>query len=125
MAFTGIVATLLPNEKTVHKVLGLPVPLLSDSSSNFTVQSKKGPLLRQTDVYVWDKAPTAPHYPLEIMDRTLRVVMNNDLLFGGKIVILGGDFRRLLPVLSRGIRSEIVNLSTKPGFCGIIFINLN
>ena len=34
----------------------------------------------------------APHYALEIMDRTLRDVMNNDLLFGGKIVILGGDF---------------------------------
>ena len=36
MAFTGIAATLLPNGKTVHKVLGLP--LLSDSSSNFSVQ---------------------------------------------------------------------------------------
>ena len=32
MAFTGIAAALLPMGKTVHKVLGLPVPLLSDSS---------------------------------------------------------------------------------------------
>ena len=41
----------------------------------------------------------SPHYALEIIDRTLRDVMNNDLLFGGKIVILGVDFRQLLPVL--------------------------
>ena len=32
------------------------------------------------------------------MDRTLKGIMSNDLLFGGKIVILGGDFRQLLPI---------------------------
>ena len=37
--------------------------------------------------------------------------MSNDLLFGGKIVILGGNFRQLLPILSRSIRSEVINLS--------------
>jgi len=29
----------------------------------------------------------APRYALEIMDRTLRDIMNNDLPFGGKIVL--------------------------------------
>ena len=46
MAFTGIAATLLPKGITVHKVLGLPVSLLSDSSSNISVQSKEGQFLR-------------------------------------------------------------------------------
>jgi len=40
----------------------------------------------------------APRYALEIMDRTLRDIMNNDFSFGGKIVLLGGDFRQLLPI---------------------------
>ena len=40
MAFTGITATLLPKGITVHKTLGLPVPLLSDSLSNIAVQRK-------------------------------------------------------------------------------------
>ena len=113
MAFTGIAATLLPTGKTVHKVLGLPVPLLSDSSSNISVQSKEGQFLRETDVFIWDEAPMAPRYALEIMDRTLKDIMNNNLLFGGKIVILGGDFRQLLPVLPRANRSELINLSIK------------
>ena len=39
--------------------------------------------------------------------------MSNDLLFGGKIVILGGDFRQLLPILPRSIRSKEINLSIK------------
>ena len=113
MAFTGIAATLLPKGMTVHKVLGLLVPLLSDSSSNIPVQSKEGQFLRQTDVFIWDEAPMAPRYVLEIMDKTLEDIMSNDLLFGGKIVILGGDFRQLLPILPRSIRSETINLSIK------------
>ena len=103
---------------TFHKVLGLPVPLLSDSSSNIAVQSMEGQFLRQTDVFIWDKAPMAPRYALEIMDRTLKDIMSNDLLFGGKIVILCGDFRQLLPILPRSIRSEVINLSIK---CSILW----
>ena len=46
-------------------------------------------------MFILDEAPMAPRYALEIMDRTLKDLMCNDLLFGGKIVILGGDFRQL------------------------------
>ena len=42
MAFAGIAATSLPQGKTVHKSLGLPVPLYNDSSSNIKAQSKEG-----------------------------------------------------------------------------------
>ena len=47
IAFTGIATTLLPKEMTAHKVRGLSVPLLSDSSSNIAVQSKEGTFFRQ------------------------------------------------------------------------------
>jgi len=113
MAFTGIAATLLPAGRTIHKTFGLPVPLFADSSSAIKIQSKEAQYLKETDIYIWDEAPMAPRYALEIMDRTLRDIMNNDLPFGGKIVILGGDFRQLLPIKVRGTRSEIVNLSIK------------
>jgi len=113
MAFTGIAATLLPTGKTVHKTFGLPVPLFADSSSSIKIQSKEGQYLKETDIYIWDEAPMAPRYALEIMDRTLRDIMNNDFPFGGKIVLLGGDFRQLLPIKLHATRSEIVNLSIK------------
>jgi len=92
MAFTDIAATLLPIGKTVHKTFGLPVPLFADSSSAIKIQSKEAQYLKNTDIFIWDEAPMAPRYALEIMDRTLRDIMNNDLLFGGKIVLLGGVF---------------------------------
>ena len=48
-----------------------------------------------------------------LFDKTLKDIMSDDLLFGGKIVILGGDFRQLLPIIPRSIRSEEINLSIK------------
>ncbi|XP_011870653.1 PREDICTED: ATP-dependent DNA helicase PIF7-like, partial [Vollenhovia emeryi] len=125
MAFTGIAATLLPAGKTVHKTFGLPVPLFADSSSNIKIQSKEAQYLKETDIFIWDEAPMAPRYALEIMDRTLRDIMNNDLPFGGKIIILGGDFRQLLPIKIHGTRCEIVNLSIKFSSTWKHFVNFS
>jgi len=41
----------------------------------------------------------------------LRDIMNNNLSFGGKIIVLGGDFRQLLPIKVHRTRSKIVNLN--------------
>jgi len=113
MAFTGIAATLLPAGRTVHKIFGLPVPLFADSSSSIKIQSKEAQYLKKIDIFIWDEAPMAPRHALEIIDRTLRDIMNNNLPFGGKIIVLGGDFRQLLPIKIHGTRCEIVNLSIK------------
>jgi len=94
MVFTGIAAILLPNGKTVYKIFGLPVPLFTDSSTK--IQSKEVQYLKNIDIFIWDEAPMAPRYALKIMDRTLRDITNNDLPFGGKIALLGGDFKQLL-----------------------------
>lgn len=111
MAFTGIAATLLPAGKTVHKEFLLPVPLHSDSSSNIKMESNEAVALRETDIFIWDEVPMAPKHAIEVIDRTLRDIMGNNLLFGGKSFVLGGDFRQLLPVKPNSTCSEVVDLS--------------
>ncbi|KAL7290846.1 hypothetical protein TKK_0015580 [Trichogramma kaykai] len=106
MAFTGIAATLLPHGRTVHKIFQLPVPMHSDSSSNIKLESQEAAYLRDTDVFIWDEAPMAPRYAIEIIDRLMRDIMNNNKIFGGKIFVLGGDFRQLLPVRVGGILGD-------------------
>ncbi|XP_043464207.1 ATP-dependent DNA helicase PIF1-like [Leptopilina heterotoma] len=91
----------------------MPVPLFSDFVSNFKSQSKDAEYLKQVDVFIWDEAPMAPRYALKLIDRTLRDFMNVDLPFGGKVMVLSGDFRQLLPVKIHATRSEMVNLSIK------------
>ena len=45
----------------------------------------------------------------ECMDRTLRDLCSCDLPFGGKVIVFGGDFRQILPVLKRASRGEVVS----------------
>lgn len=44
-----------------------------------------------------------PRYALEAFDRLLREIHQNDLPFGGRMMILGGDFRfvNLLQVIGK------------------------
>jgi len=43
----------------------------------------------------------------------LQDVIGCDRLFGGKVIVFGGDFRQVLPVVRRGTRAEIID-STLP-----------
>ena len=121
MAFTGIAATLLPKGKTVHKTFALPVPLFNDSTSNIKLQSTAANELKNTDLFIIDEAPMAPRYAMEVANQILKDIMSNDLSFGGKLIILGGDFKQLLPIKPGGTREETVNLSIKFSKCWMFF----
>ncbi|KAL0286705.1 UNVERIFIED_CONTAM: hypothetical protein Scaly_2785700 [Sesamum calycinum] len=47
----------------------------------------------------------------EIVDCTFRDMLGLDLPFGGKVMILGGDFRQVLPVVINGTKSQIIKAS--------------
>ncbi|GAA0154345.1 hypothetical protein LIER_43274 [Lithospermum erythrorhizon] len=44
-------------------------------------------------------------------DKTFRFLLDNQLPFDGKIMILGGEFRQVLPVVLRGTREQTVMAS--------------
>ena len=54
-----------------------------------------------------------PIKTLKTIDRNLRDIMNNYLLFGDKTFIFGGDFRQVLPVMKKASRRQIVNQCIK------------
>ena len=109
-AWSGIAATLLVGGRTCHSRFGLPVPMPRDNvPSTLTAQSSRAEVLRQASLIVWDEAPMAPTEALDAVDRLLRDFMDNDLPFGGKILVLGGDFRQVLPVMPHCTRDDIVS----------------
>ncbi len=61
----------------------------------------------------------AHKHVFEAVNRTLQHVLGavdpalKDILFGGKVVVMGSDFRQLLPVVPRGTRGQIVDASLK------------
>ena len=46
---------------------------------------------------------------VEALDRSLRDIMGCDMPFGGKVMLFGGDFRQVLPVVPRGTRAQITD----------------
>ncbi|MCI09934.1 ATP-dependent DNA helicase PIF1, partial [Trifolium medium] len=60
-------------------------------------------LIRRAKLIIWDEAPMMHKHCFEAVDRTLRDIMNEKRYpFGGKVVVLGGDFRQILPVIPKG-----------------------
>ena len=46
---------------------------------------------------------------LECVDRSLKFIMENEQPFGGKVLVLMGDFRQVLPVIPRASRPQVVD----------------
>lgn len=111
VAWTGIAANLLPDGTTCHSVFSLPLNM--DVVKYPQISLKKKQFLSSIDCLIWDEAPMASGIALEIVDLVFRDIMNSDLPFGGKVVVLGGDFRQVLPVVRNGNRSSIVNATIK------------
>ncbi|GKE96868.1 ATP-dependent DNA helicase PIF1-like protein, partial [Tanacetum coccineum] len=62
---------------------------------------------------IWDEASMAKRQAVEAVDRTMQDITEVKLPFGGKIFVLGGDFRQVLPVVRRGTRAQIVDSSLR------------
>jgi ATP-dependent DNA helicase PIF1 len=110
IASSGIAALLLAGGRTAHSRFKIPVSGLSDTATcKVPLQSELAELIRAADLIVWDEAPVMHKHAFEAVDRTLRAVMERpDEVFGGKVVVMGGDFRQLLPVVPKGGRGQIV-----------------
>ena len=97
---------------TSHRTFRLPLDLSNIESAFLKLDSDKK-RLREADVIIWDEASMVPKKALEIVDKTLQDVSYNNEPFGGKLIILGGDFRQILPVVKHGFRNTIVEETIK------------
>ncbi len=120
MASSGIVALLLEGGCTAHSHFKIPVAGLCGSSACYVpLNSPQAALIRVACLIMWDEAPMAHKHVFEAVNRTFQHVMGvvdpalKDMLFGGKVVIMGGDFRQILHVVPRGTRGQIVDASLK------------
>ncbi len=120
MASSGIAALLLEGGCTAHSRFKIPVVGLCGSSACYVpLNNPQAALIRAARLIVWDEAPMAHKHVFQTVNCTLQHVMGavdpalKDMLFGGKVVVMGGDFRQLLPVVPRGTRGQIVDASFK------------
>jgi hypothetical protein len=108
VASSGIASLLLPGGRTTHSRFKIPIDLHDESTCNITQQMKVAELMHKTDLIIWDEAPMMHRRAFEVVDRMLRDLMQLDdtqateKIFGGKTMVLGGDFRQILHVVPKG-----------------------
>jgi ATP-dependent DNA helicase PIF1 len=108
-ATTGIAATLLIEGSTVHRRFNVPIDVQSDTPPKMDRHSNYAALINAAQVIVIDEVSMQDRYVLEYLDRLLRSICGpqfHDIPFGGKIMIIGGDWKQLLPVIP-GKGSEV------------------
>uniref|UniRef100_C6JRR4 ATP-dependent DNA helicase n=1 Tax=Sorghum bicolor TaxID=4558 RepID=C6JRR4_SORBI len=89
---SGIAASILLGGRTAH--------------SSFTKQSGTAELLRRASLIIWDEVAMTKRQCVETLDRSLQDIMECALPFGGKVMVFGGDFRQVLPVVTCGTRAQ-------------------
>ncbi|CAN7055635.1 unnamed protein product [Brassica oleracea var. botrytis] len=135
VASSSIAALLLPGGRTAHSRFSIPLKLYEDTYCEVKTGTVQANFLSETDLIIWDEAPMAHRHAFEAVDRTLKDILAvSDATaltkpFGGKTVLLGGDFRQILPVIPQGTRQETVSaaLNRSPlwKYCDIFHLTQN
>ena len=122
VASSGIASLLLPGGRTAHSRFGIPINVNETSFCTINQGSDLAALLSKTKLIIWDEAPMMHRHCFEALDRTLRDILrvtnpnSNNIPFGGKVIVFGGDFRQILPVITGGTRQDIVHASLNSSY---------
>ncbi|XP_057763551.1 uncharacterized protein LOC130984017 [Arachis stenosperma] len=135
VASSGIASLLLPGGRTAHSRFAIPLTPDECATCNIKQGSPLAGLISITKLIIWNEAPMMNRFCFEALDRTMRDLLRhiNDaslhLPFGGKTVVLGGDFRQILPVITKGSRQDIVDASINSSYlweqCQILKLTQN
>ncbi|KAL4626567.1 hypothetical protein ACB092_05G106000 [Castanea dentata] len=121
IASSGIAALLLPGGRTTHSRFQIPINVTDSSSCGIKQGSQIAELMSKASLIVWDEAPMAHRNCFEAVD--LRHLLEE------KLIVLGGDFRQILPIISKGRREQIVeasiNKSSLWNSCKVFILTIN
>ncbi|XP_078447661.1 uncharacterized protein LOC144716429 [Wolffia australiana] len=114
---SGIAALLLEGGRTLHSIFKILILVTHISTCGISPDSKIGRQIQSASMIIVDEAPMMHCHVYETLDRSIRDVMKTvdatleSVLFGDKVVVMGGDFRQMLSVILKGSRSMIVSSS--------------
>ncbi|KAL4561894.1 hypothetical protein LXL04_034076 [Taraxacum kok-saghyz] len=112
-ASSGVAANNMPGARTDHSRFKIPLNLDNNSICNIKKQSGVAQLLQSAKIIIWDEASMAKRQAIEAFNQTMQDITVVMQPFDGTIMVLGGDFRQVLPVVRRGTRAQIIDSSLR------------
>jgi ATP-dependent DNA helicase PIF1 len=111
VASTGIASTLLIGGATYHSAFKLYPPITDTTRSKIEAGSYAADLIRRADIIISDEATMKLNLALDAINEWFQTTMKNKLPYGGKVLLLGGDFRQCLPVVKHRNRVQVTEAS--------------
>lgn len=116
-ATSGVAATIMPGGRTAHSRFKIPLSTEEGVLCSFTKESGTAKLLQMASLIIWDEATMTKRQAVEVLDNSMRdIIGQQDLPFGGKTVVFGGDFRQVLPVVRKGTRPQIIDATLRNSY---------
>ncbi|XP_013616958.1 PREDICTED: uncharacterized protein LOC106323364 [Brassica oleracea var. oleracea] len=96
VASSGIASLLLQGGRTAHSRFGIQLSPDEFSSCTMAPRSYQANLVKEASLIIWDEAPMMSKHCFEALDRSMYDIMGKHITtpFGGKVVVIGGDFRQ-------------------------------
>jgi ATP-dependent DNA helicase PIF1 len=107
VASTRIASTLLIGSATYHSAFKLYPPITETTRSRIEAGSYAAELIRRADIIISDEATMKLNLALDAINELLQTTMKK----GGKVLLLGGNFRQCLPVVKNGNRVFVTEAS--------------
>ena len=112
-AISAVASKLLTNGTTLHSKLKVPIQIRENSMCSFTRNDATGKLLKMTKLLIIDEVSMGHKFVYETIDRSLRMLFENNEVFGNMTVVFAGDWRQCLPIVPRGSDAQIVDATLK------------
>ena len=107
-ATTGKAALHLTKGRTFHSRFKAPLILSEDCRLRIPLGTELAKLVEMAMIIVVDEATMLNNLLLQALDECLRDIMRTSTPFGGKVLVLCGDFRQTLPVIPGASRAGII-----------------
>ncbi|XP_024010261.1 ATP-dependent DNA helicase RRM3-like [Eutrema salsugineum] len=99
IASSGIASLLLKGGRTAHFRFGIPINVNDSTTCSMKSGTHLADLINETKLIVWDEATLMSKHCFETLDRSMQDIMISEEPFGGKVIVFGGDFCQVLPVI--------------------------
>ena len=116
VATTGIAAIDHERGTTAHNRFGIPLRqggAFEAVESTIEISSAKAQILKAAELFIWDEVPMCHRLDIECVDRFLRRLFNSTRMFGGKPMILAGDWHQIPPVVPGSGVTQTLQASLK------------
>ncbi|XP_078440884.1 uncharacterized protein LOC144710915 [Wolffia australiana] len=116
-ATSCIVTLFLEGGRTLHSTFKILIPVNHISMCGISPDSKIGRQIQSASIIIVDEAPMMHYHIYETLKRSIRDVMKTinpsleSVPFNIKFIVMGGDFRQMLPAIPKGSRSMIISSS--------------